>query len=67
LLSRVLFCGIMNLRLHVLLDQPQHGALQTLAKRAGVSVSDLVRHAVDELIAKSEREQAIVLPLRGQQ
>jgi hypothetical protein len=64
MLCRVLFCG-MNLRLHVLLDHDQHGRLQALTKRVGVSTSDLVRHAVEELLTRAEREGKIELPLRA--
>jgi hypothetical protein len=59
------FMCVMSLRLHCIIDQDQHGRLQVLAKRAGVSVSDLVRHAIVTLIDQAEREGKVELPLRA--
>jgi hypothetical protein len=52
------------IRLHILIDQQRHGALQTLAKRAGLSSADLVRAAIDQFLATAAANQAITMALR---
>ena len=55
----------MRLRLHILIDHDQHGQLQRLSKRAGMRLSDLIRTALDDFLAKTAKEQAVVVPLRA--
>jgi predicted transcriptional regulator len=52
------------IRLHIALDQQRHGELQALAKRVGLSSSDLLRAALDDFLVRTAKEQAVVVPLR---
>jgi Ribbon-helix-helix domain len=53
-----------RVRLHIMIDQGQHAALQVASKRAGVSLSKLLDLGIADLLAKLERDQAVVVPLQ---
>ena len=40
-----------GVRIHVILTKPQHRTLDSVARRTGLNVSELVRRAVDHYIA----------------
>lgn len=43
-------------RLHLIVTKPQHKALHKMSKATGLSVSELIRRAIDTYVAGGEKK-----------